>query len=185
MKRFKCITYALISIFLMADACNKEPHNDLPSNFQLKSCLCNKNPSSVNSEVDLCFMLVNNKDQVCDSFRTGEILNFKFYLINNTDNEVKYQVPCYELTDLVHIYMKDSLNKYTFIGAPEIRCVLWPYFDILKPHTTLDLGFLSTKDVDINWPVLNPGSYYSGDSLRLGINNKKYTFYKRIYFKIY
>ena len=135
-------------------------------------------------------MLVNDKDQVVDSFKSGENFTFKFYLINNTDTTVRYLRLCHEFTNLLNLYVKDTLNEYQYryIGYPmsTFACALICAWDPLKPKTAKNLWNVSTADSTTwIWPVIDRGSYHTGDSLRWSINDKQITFRKKIYFKIY
>jgi len=182
MKTTRGFVFILFTITLMQIGCRKEPILFDLKNFEAEKCQSSNNIYGV----DLFFMLVNDEDQIIDSFRLGESVSFKYYLKNNTDNELTYCEPCSELTSLLHVYEKDSSheNLYNFIGRPSINCVMVQKFSKLKANTFVELGNVSINS-DLNWPQMNLGSFYVGDSILLVINDEKVIYSKRIYFKIY
>lgn len=182
MKTTLYFAFILLTIILIQVGCSKDPIPIDLKDFEAEKCQSINNTSGV----DLFFMLVNDDNQLIDSFRIGENVSFKYYLRNNTDNELTYMEPCSELLSLLNVYKKNPFqeNQYNFIGRPSFVCVAMAKFTKLKAKTAIELGNISIKS-DIKWPEMNPGSYYVGDSILLVVNDLKYIYTKRIYFNIY
>lgn len=162
--------------------CGKDPLTINLRDFDKGICQSN----NTNYGVDLYFALVNNENKIIDSFRLGENASFKYYLMNNSDSEITYAEPCPELLDLLHVYKKNSVqeNQYTFIGQPSMYCLAIGKFSKLKSKLAVEFNNIYINS-DINWPEMKPGSYFVGDTIRLFINDKKFIYSKRVYFKIY
>ena len=173
----------IVLIFILTPQCTKDSGDISLVGFELEKCqILNSN---IGSDVDLYFALVNKKNEVINSFNSGDDISFKFYLKNNTSSDLTYSKPCSELLWPLHVYkQKDNQTGiYDFVGQPSMQCVMVAVYAKLKANSAVELGNIPING-DLQWPEMNSGSYYVGDSITLSINSQKITFSKRIYFDI-
>lgn len=132
--------------------------------------------------IEFFVKLVNDKNVVIDTFEKGDSVLFKFYLINNMGREITY-VRNEGIMDFLTVHKKNLKGEYEYIGNPS--AIFAPVYIIekIKDNETKLLGSIPTTN-EFNWPEMNPGNYYVGDTLKLTIDDERRNFIQRIYFTI-
>ena len=141
---------------------------------------CKKDdPNDILVEIKLIDEFGATKSQ----FTQSDSLIFEFHLANHTGLEATYLRPCGEFGDYLKIYREDDKGNYVYYGRPEYYCVAVAVYLGISDNETILLGRIPW-DTEHGWPEIEPGSYYVGDTLSLGINDEILDFYERIYFEI-
>jgi hypothetical protein len=181
MKTLKVISISLL-VFLLIQMCTKDQFNIYLKDLESAKGISNN--SDLN--VDFYFALVDRENKPISSFQSGDSVFFYYLLKNNSDSELTYSRPNYELLDLLHFYKKDNPqdSQYHFIGKPTAYFTMNAVYKKIKPKSVVELGRIKINYYS-NWPQMDPGSYYVGDSILLSINHYKITYKKRIYFDIH
>jgi hypothetical protein len=133
--------------------------------------------------IEFFVKLVNDNNEVINTFEKGDSILFKFYLKNNMGREVAYERPFSGIMDFLKVFKQNLEGEYEYIGHP---CAYSPSVVIIEKindNETKLLGSVPTSS-EFNWPEMNPGNYYVGDTLKLTIDDGRLNFIQRIYFTI-
>ncbi len=136
--------------------------------------------------IEMLVELVNENNEVIDTFKKGDNVFFKFYLINSIGREVSYVRPNYQILDFLNVYMqinKNSKEEYEYIGNPSAIFVSVCIIEKINDNETKLIASVPFIN-DFNWPEMEPGNYYVGDTLNLSIDSERHQFESRIYFTI-
>ncbi len=141
---------------------------------------CEKNdPYAFNVGINL----VNESGKETNVFDNGDSIIFKFYLTNNSGDDAFFERPCFEFSNFLNIYKKDTEGVYQYYGKPSFNCTAaLIILDIKNRETTL-LATLPWSE-ELGWPEKQSGEFYVGDTLKLNINDERHDFEKRLYFEI-
>lgn len=133
--------------------------------------------------IEVLIELVNENNLVIDTFEKGDSVLFKFYLTNNMGREVTYVRPNDGIMGYLKVYKKNLEKEYEYIGHP------WGYgpgvviIEKINDKETKLLGSVPITS-EFNWPEMNPGNYYVGDTFKITIDDERRHFESRIYFTI-
>jgi len=133
--------------------------------------------------IEVLVELVNDNNVVIDTFEKGDSVLFKFYLTNNMGREVTYVRPSYEILNFLKVFKQNLNGDYEYIGQPHANFVMVCIIDKINDNETKLLGGVPITN-EFNWPEINPGNYYVGDTLKLTIDDERRHFESRIYFTI-
>jgi hypothetical protein len=155
-------TFILLSLILsVSHSCEKDDRN------------------AISFEVSL----VNDNNTPIESFEIGDSVTFLFYLTNNTSRDIWYSEPCTELYDFLKVHKLISDIEYSYIGKPGIPCAGVERQEQIKKNETGLVGSLPLTET-WNWPNLDQGFYYVGDTFKINVNSEILYFTSRIYFEI-
>lgn len=133
--------------------------------------------------IELLVELVNDNNEVKDTFNKGDSVFFSFYLINNMGREITYRRPGYELFEFLKVFKQNFKGDYEYIGRPSVYFVPTNVIKKVNDTETKLIGSIPLIG-DLNWPEMNTGNYYVGDTLNLYIDSERHQFESRIYFII-
>ena len=133
--------------------------------------------------IDVEIKLVSDNDIEIDTFEEGDTVFFKFYLTNNLGRKVNYVRPTQEILNFLRVHKQDIEGDYENIGQPSVFWADVSTIDSINDNETKLIGNVPIIS-DFNWPEMNSGNYYVGDSLRLTIDDELHSFNSRIYFTI-
>jgi len=133
--------------------------------------------------------LVNNNNVMIDSFEKDDSVFFNYYLTNNMGREVSYVRPKGEILNFLKVFKQNFEGEYEYIGKPSAFFSGLPIIKKIDDNETKLISsvlFIASAQFtsEFNWPEMNSGNYYVGDTLKLTINNERYHFESRLYFKI-
>jgi len=141
---------------------------------------CKKNSDGV----DLSIKLVNAQDQEISAFHYGDtVVYFKFTLYNNSSKSITIDrsSTSFSCFSYLKVYMENPYGKYEYIGRPSVAITLIYEPELLESNQKKIIDNIPIVR-SLNWPDLNQGSYYVGDTLKLKIDNEYHNYYSRIYF---
>ena len=133
--------------------------------------------------IDVEIKLVSDSDIEIDTFKAGDTVFFKFYLINHLGRDVAYIRPTFEILKYLKVHKRENSGNYEYIGEPSVNFVLVSIIDSINDNETKLIGNVPVIS-DFNWPEMGKGEYYVGDTLKLAIDDELHSFISRIYFAV-
>jgi len=133
--------------------------------------------------IEVLVELVNDNNVVIDTFEKGDSVLFNFYLTNNMGREVTYVRPNAEIIGFLKVFKQNFNGDYEYIGQPHVAIAPVTIIDKINDNETKLLGGVPITN-EFNWPEINPGNYYVGDTLKLTIDDERCHFESRVYFII-
>jgi len=133
--------------------------------------------------IEVLVELVNDNNVVIDTFEKGDSVLFKFYLTNLMGREVTYLRPNPEIIDFLKVFKQNFTGDYEYLGQPHVAIPFIIIPEKIKDNEVKLLGSVPITS-DFNWPEMNPGNYYVGDTLKITIDDERCHFESRIYFTI-
>ena len=133
--------------------------------------------------IETVMKLVDDNDVIIDTFEKSDSVLFKFYLINNKGREVTYVRPNDGIMGFLKVYKKSLKGEYEYIGHPWVYWAPVVIIEKINDKETKLLGSAPTTS-EFNWPEMNSGNYYVGDTFKITIDDERRHFESRIYFTI-
>ena len=141
---------------------------------------CEKDPIE---SIEFLVELVNENNKVIDTFEKGDSVLFKFYLTNKMGRELIYERPDAAFFDFLETYKQNHKGNYEYIGAPRVLMTGTLYLDTINDNEVKYLGAIPVTG-EFNWPEMDQGNYYVGDTFKITIEGERNYFESRIYFTI-